>query len=120
MVNKELLKGSTPMLVLSVLAGGPSYGYEIAKRIEERSEGTLKGKEGTIYPILHQLEMKNWLTSYKETVEGRTRKYYRLTPKGKAVLAKLFTEWKAFSEAVDKTVGPIKSTAMELASGWAH
>jgi PadR family transcriptional regulator PadR len=118
MVDKELLKGSTPMLILAVISEKPSYGYEIAKRIEERSEGILEGKEGTLYPLLHQLEAKKWLKSFKEEVAGRTRKYYRITQKGKAQLAKMLGEWKSFSEAVDKTVATAKKLGIEFATGW--
>lgn len=118
MVDKELLKGSTPMLVLAVLAERPSYGYEIAKRIEERSDGILEGKEGTLYPLLHQLEAKKLLRSHKEEVAGRTRKYYRITHKGKAELAKMLSKWKSFSEAVDKTVATAKNLGVEFATGW--
>ena len=118
MVDKELLKGSTPMLVLAVLAEEPSYGYEIAKRIEQRSEGILEGKEGTLYPLLHQLEAKKMLKSFKEEVAGRTRKYYRITQRGKGELAKMLSQWKTFSEAVDKTVATVKNLGVEFATGW--
>ena len=120
MVDKELLKGSTPMLVLSVLMDGPSYGYEIAKRIEERSAGVLEGKEGTLYPLLHQLEMKGWLDSHKEHVSGRMRKYYRVTQKGKKVFAKLVGEWESFSNAVDRTISSAKATRPGVSKGLQH
>ena len=117
MVDKELLKGSTPMLILSVLVDGPSYGYEIAKRLEERSGGILEGKEGTLYPLLHQLESKGWLDSFKKDVDGRTRKYYRISSKGKAALAHKLSEWENFSKAVDKTVSQVKSLRLKPAPG---
>ena len=117
MVDKELLKGSTPMLILSVLVDGPSYGYEIAKRIEDRSEGVLEGKEGTLYPLLHQLETKGWLDSFKKDVDGRTRKYYRLTSRGKKALARKLGEWDMFSKAVDKTVSTVKNLRLKPSPG---
>ena len=64
--SKELLKGSTPILVMSVLKGGDLYGYKIIKELEQRSQNVFEMSEGTLYPILHALEKEKFLTSYWE------------------------------------------------------
>lgn len=86
-VNKELLKGSTVILILSLLERKHMYGYEIIKEIEKHSGGVFAFKEGTLYPILHSLESKGLVESYWTEAEGtRRRKYYRITDTGKLQL----------------------------------
>lgn len=80
--SKELLKGSTPILVMSVLKSNDLYGYKIIRELEIRSENAFEMSEGTLYPILHALEKEKFLTSYWEEKDGRKRKYYHLTEKG--------------------------------------
>ena len=63
-VDRELLKGSTNLLVLSVLENENMYGYEMIKKIKAKSENVFEFQEGTLYPILHKLEEKGWITSY--------------------------------------------------------
>ena len=82
-MKKELSKGSTSLLVLSVLESGDMYGYQIIKEIEARSEFVFSLKEGTLYPILHAFEKDGYVTSYWiENESARKRKYYRITDKG--------------------------------------
>ena len=81
-ISKELIKGSTAMLVMSVLKKSDMYGYKIIKELELQSESVFELKEGTLYPILHALEEENLLESYWEEFDGRKRKYYHLTRKG--------------------------------------
>ncbi|NLT94944.1 MAG: PadR family transcriptional regulator [Clostridia bacterium] len=101
--NKEMLKGSTIVLVLSMLDREPMYGYQMIKEIEKESKGVFSLKEGTLYPILHSLESKNMIESYWWGNEGgRQRKYYRLTPKGKAELKAKKQDWITFRSAIDK------------------
>lgn len=104
MVNKELIKGSSDIAILSVLATGPLYGYEIAKQIRERSQSILQLGEGTLYPVLHKLEAAKLLTSYWEQVGGRKRKYYRITRRGHGVLSDKVSEWQTFTAAVNATI----------------
>lgn len=85
-VNKELLKGSTGMLILTLLDKQDLYGYQLIKELERMSEGTFALKEGTLYPILHSMETERWLESYWEEAEGRKRKYYRITDSGRRQL----------------------------------
>jgi DNA-binding PadR family transcriptional regulator len=102
-VNKEMLKGSTVVLVLSMLEREPMYGYQMIKEIEKKSSGVFSFKEGTLYPILHSLESKGMIDSYWWGKEGsRQRKYYRLTTKGKSELKEKQQEWVIFRSTVDK------------------
>ena len=70
-ISKELIKGSTAMLVMSVLKKNDMYGYKIIKELELQSESVFELKEGTLYPILHALEEENLLESYWEEFDGR-------------------------------------------------
>ncbi|MEG0775407.1 helix-turn-helix transcriptional regulator [Clostridium sp.] len=102
-INKELLKGSTTTLVLSLLNSRPMYGYEIIKVIELKSNGVFSFKEGTLYPILHTLEGEAMIESYwNESEGGRKRKYYKITEKGKLHMEDKKDEWSLFRKAVDK------------------
>lgn len=101
--HKEMLKGTTVVLVLSMLERKPMYGYQMIKEIAKESKGVFSFKEGTLYPILHSLEAKNIIESYWWGDEGsRQRKYYRLTAKGKTELKKKQEEWVTFRRTVDK------------------
>lgn len=104
-VSKELIKGSTSLLVLSVLKQSDMYGYKIIKEIEKQSEDVFVLKEGTLYPILHALEEENFLESYWEDTEGRKRKYYHITKKGLKCLKEKQQEWQVFSTSVNKVLG---------------
>ena len=99
-ISKELIKGSTAMLVMSVLKKSDMYGYKIIKELELQSEL----KEGTLYPILHALEEENLLESYWEEFDGRKRKYYHLTRKGTKRLKEKQEEWKVYSKSVEKVL----------------
>lgn len=106
--DKSLLTGSTTLLVLALLAGGDKYGYQMIAELEARSGRTFQLKEGTLYPILHGLEREGAVRSYeKEAPTGRRRKYYRVTPRGLALLEEKRGEWTRFSRAVDAVLrGP--------------
>lgn len=101
-IEKSLLSGSTPMLILSLLRDRDMYGYEMVTELSRRSEDTFELKEGTLYPLLHTLEKNRWVSSYtNQTPSGRERKYYRLTTEGRAQLIYKEKEWKLFSEKVN-------------------
>lgn len=104
-INKELLKGSTVILLLTVLNKKEMYGYELIKEIEKSSEGVFSMKEGTLYPILHTLESEGWLEAYWSTHDGRKRKYYRITELGRSQLKEKQQEWVRFRTAVDTVIG---------------
>lgn len=104
-INKELLKGSTVILILSLLDRQPMYGYEMLAEIERTSGGVFQFKEGTLYPILHALESEGYVESYwSESESARKRKYYRITKEGRSHFAAKRTEWALFRTAVDRVV----------------
>ena len=103
-ISKELMKGSTSMLVLSVISNEDMYGYKIIKELESRSENVFSLKEGTLYPILHAMEDEGLLTSYWVDVENRKRKYYHITRKGKKQLKEKAEEFKTYSTAVGRVL----------------
>ena len=105
-IEKSLLSGSTPLLVLSLLKDGDKYGYQMADELAKRSDDTFELKEGTLYPLLHTLEKNKLVSSYtKESEGGRERKYYCLTEEGRRQLEYKTQEWKLFSEKVNAVLG---------------
>lgn len=100
--SKELMKGSTQQLILAVLSRNDLYGYEIIKEISRQSEEILMLGEGSIYPMLHQLEEKKLIKGYWRSEEGRDRKYYTITRKGKNSFNEHIKEWKIFSTSLNK------------------
>ncbi|MCE2462664.1 MAG: helix-turn-helix transcriptional regulator [Dehalococcoidia bacterium] len=102
MSQKELLKGNTETLLLSLLAGEAMYGYQIVKEMEKRSSGYFRFKEGTLYPALHRLEKAGLVEGYWEEVDSvLPRRFYHITSKGEKVLEERLNEWRRFSRAVD-------------------
>lgn len=100
--EKELLKGNTDTLLLSLINLQPMYGYQIIKELERRSQGFFKFGEGTLYPALHRLERKGLLTSrWEKLPSGQERKYYLITEKGKAFLEARREQWQKFSTAIN-------------------
>lgn len=100
-MNKELMKGTTEMILLNVLRRGPMYGYGIIQALSLSTKGLFEMKEGTLYPILHQLEKNGDVTSYWQQVEGeRKRKYYELTKNGMGKLKEKEVEWEQFSQII--------------------
>jgi PadR family transcriptional regulator PadR len=104
-MNSEKLKGNLDMLLLSVLASGPSHGYSIITRLRERSAGAFGLPEGTVYPALHRLEAAGLLDSTWETAAGRRRRMYRLTLTGQEALADQARQWRSFSGSVAMVIG---------------
>ena len=104
-IQKELSKGSSSLLVLSVLGTGDMYGYQIIKEIEQRSEFVFSFKEGTLYPVLKKLENSGYVTSYQAEANGRTRKYYRLTQSGRKELDRETAAWQAYSHGINSVLG---------------
>ena len=104
-IDKSLLSGSTSLLVLSLLKSGDKYGYEMIALLEATSNEVFQMKEGTLYPILHNLEKKGFVRAYnRETDKGRTRRYYQLTDKGVRQLAEETRQWELFSGAVNSVL----------------
>ena len=104
--SPELKKGSTEMLVLSLLEGRARHGYEIGKLIELRSGGRLKFALPTLYPTLLRLENRGWIKGrWVEKPGERERCFYRLTPAGRRVLAEQRRTWSAYVAAVNDIIG---------------
>ena len=103
MLRSQLLKGTVPFLVLSVLEDAELYGYEIAQRLRERSQAQLTPSEGSLYPALHRLEQQGALTAqWRESDRGPRRRYYRLTPAGAKQLAEARAEWDTFAGMISR------------------
>ncbi|MCI8617484.1 MAG: PadR family transcriptional regulator [Clostridia bacterium] len=106
-ISRELLKGSTNMLVLSLLENENMYGYQMIKKLSERSQNVFELQEGTLYPILHSLEEKNYITSYWDNTGAKKRKYYSITKEGKKHLREKKDEWRTFSNGINQVVGGV-------------
>lgn len=105
-IDKGLIGGSTVLLILSLLEGSDRYGYEMIKELELRSDKTFEFKEGSLYPVLHKLESKEFIESYIKSYEnGRDRKYYRITQNGIRQLAYEKEQWHVFTRSVNKVIG---------------
>ncbi len=103
----QLKKGSTPLLVLSILQQEPMYGYQIMRELEQRSQGYFSLTAASLYPNLHKLEAETLLTSQWQEGQGnRRRKYYTITDKGQEMLNQHATEWQAFAEHLIAMVTP--------------
>jgi PadR family transcriptional regulator PadR len=100
----EALKGHLDLLILAALSGEPAHGYLIVERLKERSSGVFGLAEGTVYPALHRLERGGLLTSAWATADGRRRRVYRLTARGRSELATRRREWDVFAGAVQAVV----------------
>lgn len=105
-MDSRLLWGTVEMLILEVVSHGPTYGYEISQTVCGRSQGYFELKEGSLYPALHRLERQKLLSSFWREIDGRRRKYYKLTTSGQKTLAGRKQEWRAFSSGVEGILGP--------------
>lgn len=103
-VDKTLISGSTMMLLLKLLSEKDMYGYEMIETLRSRSQNVFELKAGTLYPLLHQMEDKSFLTSYEEEASGKARRYYSITKEGKKQLKKKEAEWQEYSGAVAKVL----------------
>ena len=100
-INKDLIAASSTPIVLAILAEEDSYGYAILQRVRAVSGGRLAWTDGMLYPVLHRLERLGHVEARWEVAEsGRRRKYYRITPRGRAQLAEERRQW----QAVDATL----------------
>ncbi|NNE36173.1 MAG: PadR family transcriptional regulator [Rhodothermales bacterium] len=103
-IPKELVAASSRPMVLSILSGGESYGYEILQKVIVLSGGELKWSDGMLYPVLHRLEKDGLIQSRWQKAEtGRKRKYYRITAKGKRQLSQDRVSWLAVHRALTQT-----------------
>lgn len=104
--NDQILKGLLDTLVLDVLLGGPNYGFGILQGLHERmGEDAGMLKESTLYPLLHRLEKRELLTSYRQPGErGTPRKYYQITVLGEDFLTGRIEEWRRVAQLLQRTI----------------
>jgi PadR family transcriptional regulator, regulatory protein PadR len=106
MHDRELKKGSAELLILSLVEGRQRHGYELGKLIDERSQGTLRFSAAALYPLLYRLEKRGWLEGrWIEKSGQRRRRYYRLTPGGRQMLAQQRSAWQTFVAAINRVAG---------------
>ena len=105
-LDRELKRGSAELLILSLLDARPRHGYDLSKLIEARSDGALKFHIDSLYPLLYRLEERGWIKgTWVEKPDERRRRFYKLTPEGKRVLAQQRKTFAAFVEAVRRVTG---------------
>ncbi|HKS72365.1 MAG TPA: PadR family transcriptional regulator [Terriglobales bacterium] len=104
----ELMQGTLDMLILRTLLLGPAHGHEIAKHIQRTTDDVLQVEHGSLYPALHRLERKGWLSAKWETPRGGKRdfKYYRLTPSGKKQLTAEHSKWQRLVATIGRVMEP--------------
>src|ERR1044071_7355859 len=106
MLDKEVKRGSTEMLILALVEDRTRHGYEIAKLIEQRSDGVLQFHVASLYPMLYRLETRGWIKGrWVEKAGQRRRRFYKLTAAGKKVLNEQRQTWSDFFAALDRVAG---------------
>ena len=99
--KSDLLQGTLDMLILKIVALGPVHGYGISLRIRQISKEVLQVQQGSLYPALHRLEKRGWLTAeWGESENGRQAKFYKLSPKGRKQLHAEESNWERLAQAV--------------------
>lgn len=102
----EMLKGTLDMMILRTLVGGDAHGHTIAKVIEHTSEDVLEVEQGSLYPALHRLEDRGWVSSYWGSSENnRKAKFYRLTAMGRKQLVRETSRWRQMTRAIGLVMG---------------
>ena len=105
-LERELKKGSAELLILSLVEDRPRHGYDIGQMIEIRSRGALRFNIASLYPLLYRLEKRGWIRGrWVEKAGQRRRRYYRLTPAGRKVLARQREGWREFVGAISRITG---------------
>src|SRR5437016_2518231 len=103
----ELLQGTLELLILRTLLAGPAHGHAIAKHIQRTSEELLQVETGSLYPALHRLEAKGWISAeWALSDKGKRARYYRLTALGRRQLASEQSKWRAFARAIGLILNP--------------
>src|ERR671923_931166 len=102
-LDRELKKGSAEMLILSLVETRRRHGYEIAKLIEAQSGGVVRFSVASLYPLLYRLERRGWIEGrWVEKAGQRRRRYYRLTPAGRKMLAEQRGIWATFVAGLNR------------------
>ncbi|MFA6109727.1 MAG: helix-turn-helix transcriptional regulator [Candidatus Latescibacterota bacterium] len=100
-ISKDLVAASATPLILAILAEDDSYGYAILRRVRELSGGQLEWTDGMLYPVLHRLERLGSVEArWGSSESGRRRRYYRITPEGRALLTEQHRQWQVVDEAL--------------------
>jgi transcriptional regulator len=106
MLDREVKRGSTEMLILALVEDRPRHGYEIAKLIEQRSDGVLQFHAASLYPLLYRLEKRGLIKGqWVERAGERRRRFYKLSAGGRKILAEQRQTWKEFFAALDRVAG---------------
>ena len=106
MLDRELKRGSTEMLILALIEERPRHGYEIAKLIEQRSDGVLQFHVASLYPLLYRLEKRGLIQGrWVEKAGQRRRRFYKLIAAGRKLLVEQRRTWKDFFAALDRVAG---------------
>lgn len=105
-LDRSLVSGSIPLLVMKLLEERDLYGYQMIEELRRRSDNTFHLKAGTLYPLLHGLEEKGYVTAYEgEAAAGKPRRYYHLTEQGHAALWEKEAAWNEYTRAVGRVLG---------------
>ena len=108
----ELLQGTLDMLILKIVALGPVHGYGISQRIRQISKAVLNVQQGSLYPALHRLEKRGWLSAeWGDSENGREAKFYKLSAKGRRQLLTEEASWNRLSQAVELILGAASEVA---------
>ena len=103
----ELLQGTLDLLIMRTLRLGPAHGHAVAKAIEANSDDVLQVEQGSLYPALHRLIKRKWITVEEGTSENNRRaKFYRLTPKGRKQLVLETSKWDKLAGAIARILRP--------------
>ena len=103
----ELLQGTLDLLILRTLVLGPTHGHAIAKAIERNSDDVLQVEQGSLYPALHRLIKRGWISSEEGTSENnRNAKFYKLTAKGRRQLVAEVDKWEKLAGAIARILQP--------------
>jgi transcriptional regulator len=106
LTGRELKRGGATLLVLGLVDEQPRHGYEIGKLIESRSGGAISFNMASLYPLLYRLEQQGWIEGqWRVRPRERRRRFYRITPAGRKVLAGQRGVWQGFVQALDRVVG---------------
>jgi PadR family transcriptional regulator, regulatory protein PadR len=106
-LDGDLLQGTLDMLILQTLILGPAHGHTIAYAIERRSDEVLQVEHGSLYPALHRLEARGWISSFWGTSESnRKARYYRLTKLGRSQLTAQTSRWDQLVRAINRVLRP--------------
>ena len=103
----DLLQGTLDLLLLRTLSAGPQHGHAIAKHIRQTSQDLLQVETGSLYPALHRLEARGWISAeWMLSDKGKRARFYRLTASGRRQLQNEQSKWQAFARAMGLILNP--------------